>query len=61
MAEQDGGNNVTNTTNVDAIATELESMMSNNFPMSPRCCIFRIPNILRRYNLEAYAPTAFSI
>ena len=61
MAEQDGGNNVTNTTNVDAIATELESMMSNNLPILPRCCIFRVPNILRRHNPEAYAPTAFSI
>ncbi|KAB1212499.1 hypothetical protein CJ030_MR5G001033 [Morella rubra] len=29
--------------------------------MSPKCCIFRVPNILYRQNKEAFTPDAFSI
>ncbi|GMN41490.1 hypothetical protein TIFTF001_010697 [Ficus carica] len=47
---------------VDALANGLENKMrSTNLNISPRCCIFKVPNILRRHNPEAYAPNGFSI
>ncbi|GMN57187.1 hypothetical protein TIFTF001_026297 [Ficus carica] len=45
-----------------APANELENMMnSTNLTMSPQRCIFKVPNILKRRNPNAYAPDAFSI
>ncbi|PON93747.1 hypothetical protein TorRG33x02_104500 [Trema orientale] len=46
---------------INALATDLENMMHDDLPVSSRCCIFRVPNVLSRHNPKAYAPNAFSI
>ena len=60
MAEQVGGDDARHF-DVAALAIQLRTMLSNDLPLSPRRCIFKVPNTLRRHNPKAYAPNAFSI
>ena len=46
---------------IDSLTSSVESMMSQNLIMSDKCCIFRVPPILRRHSERAYIPNAFSI
>ncbi|KAG5254422.1 UPF0481 protein [Salix suchowensis] len=46
---------------IDSLTSSIESMMSQNLIMSDKCCIFRVPHILRRHRENAYIPNAFSI
>ncbi|KAJ6776919.1 hypothetical protein OIU74_000987 [Salix koriyanagi] len=46
---------------IDSLISSVESMMSQNLIMSDKCCIFRVPPILRRHSERAYTPNAFSI
>ncbi|KAJ6776834.1 hypothetical protein OIU74_000917 [Salix koriyanagi] len=46
---------------IDLLTSSIESMMSQNLIMSDKCCIFRVPPILRRHRESAYIPNAFSI
>uniref|UniRef100_A0A6N2KCI7 Uncharacterized protein n=1 Tax=Salix viminalis TaxID=40686 RepID=A0A6N2KCI7_SALVM len=46
---------------IDSLISSIESMMSQNLIMSDKCCIFRVPPILRRHSERAYTPNAFSI
>uniref|UniRef100_A0A6N2K424 Uncharacterized protein n=1 Tax=Salix viminalis TaxID=40686 RepID=A0A6N2K424_SALVM len=46
---------------IDHPSSSIESMMSQNLIMSDKCCIFRVPPILRRHRESAYIPNAFSI
>ena len=47
----------------DIVRIDIERLVSSikDAPMSSKCCIFKIPIILRRINEEAYVPDAFSI
>ncbi|KAB1199056.1 hypothetical protein CJ030_MR0G027768 [Morella rubra] len=47
--------------NMGRLASSIEETMSQDLLMSPKCCIFRVPNILYRQNNEAFTPDAFSI
>ncbi|KAJ6298750.1 hypothetical protein OIU76_019831 [Salix suchowensis] len=49
------------TIDIDSLTSSIESMMSQNLIMSDKCCIFRVPPILRRHSDRAYTPNAFSI
>ncbi|KAJ6298751.1 hypothetical protein OIU76_019832 [Salix suchowensis] len=49
------------TVDIDSMTSSIESMMSQNLIMSDKCCIFRVPHILRRHRENAYIPNAFSI
>ncbi|CAK7328286.1 unnamed protein product [Dovyalis caffra] len=46
---------------VDSLASSVEHMMSQKLTMSDKCCIFKVPYILRRHSEKAYLPNAFSI
>uniref|UniRef100_A0A6N2K434 Uncharacterized protein n=1 Tax=Salix viminalis TaxID=40686 RepID=A0A6N2K434_SALVM len=46
---------------IDSLTSSVESMMSQNLIMFAKCCIFRVPPILRRHRPIAYIPNAFSI
>ncbi|KAJ6754434.1 PROTEIN putative (DUF247)-RELATED-RELATED [Salix purpurea] len=46
---------------IDSPTSSIKSMMSQNLTMSDKCCIFRVPPILRRHSERAYIPNAFSI
>ncbi|KAB5520961.1 hypothetical protein DKX38_025280 [Salix brachista] len=46
---------------IDSLTSSVESMMSQNLIMFAKCCIFRVPPILRRHRKSAYIPNAFSI
>ncbi|KAF9666253.1 hypothetical protein SADUNF_Sadunf16G0210400 [Salix dunnii] len=46
---------------IDSLTYSIKSMMSQNLIMSDKCCIFRVPHILRRHRESAYMPNAFSI
>ncbi|KAF9666254.1 hypothetical protein SADUNF_Sadunf16G0210500 [Salix dunnii] len=46
---------------IDSLTSSVESMMSQDLIMSDKCCIFRVPPILRRHSKRAYIPNAFSI
>ncbi|KAF9666261.1 hypothetical protein SADUNF_Sadunf16G0211200 [Salix dunnii] len=46
---------------IDSLTYSIQSMMSQNLIMSDKCCIFRVPHILRRHRESAYMPNAFSI
>ncbi|POO01022.1 hypothetical protein TorRG33x02_032050 [Trema orientale] len=61
MAPQGEGDDVR--IDVDALATELQSMMSSadSSESSHRNCIFRVPDTMLRQNPKAYTPNAFSI
>ncbi|PON93749.1 hypothetical protein TorRG33x02_104520 [Trema orientale] len=59
MGDQTEGGNVR--IDVNALVADLKNMMYENLPLSSRCCIFRIPNVLMRHSPKAYAPNAFSI
>ena len=47
----------------DNVAIDIEGLVSSikDVSMSPKCCIFKTPIILRRLNEKAYVPDAFSI
>ncbi|KAJ6754430.1 PROTEIN putative (DUF247)-RELATED-RELATED [Salix purpurea] len=49
------------TVDIDSLTSSIESIMSQNLIMSDKCCIFRVPHILRRQRENAYIPNAFSI
>ncbi|KAF9666263.1 hypothetical protein SADUNF_Sadunf16G0211400 [Salix dunnii] len=49
------------TVDIDSLTYSIESMMSQNLIISDKCCIFRVPPILRRHRESAYIPIAFSI
>ncbi|KAJ6751464.1 hypothetical protein OIU85_001946 [Salix viminalis] len=49
------------TVDIDSLTSSIESIMSQNLIMSDKCCIFRVPPILRRHRENAYIPNAFSI
>ncbi|KAF9666256.1 hypothetical protein SADUNF_Sadunf16G0210700 [Salix dunnii] len=46
---------------IDSLTSSIERMMPQNLIMSDKCCIFRVPAILRRHRECAYKPNAFSI
>ncbi|KAJ6754429.1 PROTEIN putative (DUF247)-RELATED-RELATED [Salix purpurea] len=46
---------------IDSLISSVERMMSQNLMVSDKCCIFRVPPILRRHSERAYTPNAFSI
>ncbi|KAF4367682.1 hypothetical protein G4B88_001434 [Cannabis sativa] len=49
---------------IDALASEMDKMVLDNFPMLPKHttpCIFRAPSIMSTHNPEAYTPKGFSI
>ncbi|KAJ6776843.1 hypothetical protein OIU74_000922 [Salix koriyanagi] len=46
---------------IDHPSSSIAIMMSQNLIMSDKCCIFRVPPILRRHRESAYIPNAFSI
>ncbi|CAK7343846.1 unnamed protein product [Dovyalis caffra] len=46
---------------VDSLTSSFENMMSQNSLKSTDCCIFKVPNILRRHSKKAYVPNGFSI
>jgi hypothetical protein len=44
------------------LANKLRHMLENSeFPLSPECCIYRVPSDLRKLNEEAYTPKVISI
>ena len=43
------------------VVHSIEARMSQDRFMSPKCCIFKTPTILRELNEKAYVPDAFSI
>lgn len=47
----------------DIVRIDIERLVSStkDASMSPKCCIFKTPVILRRINEQAYVPDAFSI
>ncbi|KAM4132863.1 hypothetical protein ACJW30_01G284200 [Castanea mollissima] len=47
----------------DIVRIDIERLVSStkDASMSPKCCIFKTPIILRRINEQAYVPDAFSI
>ncbi|CAK7343850.1 unnamed protein product [Dovyalis caffra] len=46
---------------VDSLTSSFENMMSQNSLKSTDCCIFKVPNILRRHSEKADVPNGFSI
>ncbi|XP_023877899.1 UPF0481 protein At3g47200 [Quercus suber] len=46
---------------IEGLAHSIEDWMSQDRFMSPNCCIFKTPTILRDLNQKAYVPGAFSI
>ncbi|KAF9666252.1 hypothetical protein SADUNF_Sadunf16G0210300 [Salix dunnii] len=46
---------------IDSLTSSVENMMSQNLIMSDKCCLFKVPPILRRHSERAYIPNAFSI
>ncbi|KAK8689429.1 hypothetical protein V6N13_088150 [Hibiscus sabdariffa] len=46
---------------VQNLISSYETMASDDFIMSSKCCIFKTPIILHRHNRQAYVPDAFSI
>ncbi|KAJ6302204.1 hypothetical protein OIU77_016318 [Salix suchowensis] len=59
MAKSESDDQVT--IDIDLLTSSVESMMSENLMMFDKCCIFRVPSILRRHKESAYIPNAFSI
>ncbi|KAJ6754439.1 PROTEIN putative (DUF247)-RELATED-RELATED [Salix purpurea] len=49
------------TVDIDSLTSSIQSIMSQNLIVSDKCCIFRVPHILRRHRESAYIPNAFSI
>ncbi|XWS30483.1 hypothetical protein CRYUN_Cryun24cG0121400 [Craigia yunnanensis] len=45
---------------VQQLVSSYETMVSDDFIMSSKCCIFKIPIILYRHNERAFVPDAFS-
>ena len=46
---------------IEVLVHSIEARMSQDQFMSPNCCIFKTPTILRELNKKAYVPDAFSI
>lgn len=46
---------------IEQISTSIEKELEILHPLSDECCIYRVPNILRRSNEEAYTPQEVSI
>lgn len=46
---------------IDGLVSSMKDQMSQGQFMSPNCCIFKTPTILRELNEQAYVPDAFSI
>ena len=49
------------TNNIEGLVSSITAQMSQDRFMSPNCCIFKTPTILREHNEKAYVPEAFSI
>ncbi|KAF8378115.1 hypothetical protein HHK36_029452 [Tetracentron sinense] len=43
------------------LASSIQRKLFRESPLSPKCCIFRVPTILRRHNKSAYEPHIISI
>ncbi|KAL6344891.1 hypothetical protein AAG906_006647 [Vitis piasezkii] len=43
------------------VATSLQGMLERLTPLSTTCCIYRVPQKLRKVNMEAYTPRVVSI
>ena len=46
---------------IEGLVSSIKAQMSQDQSMSPNCCIFRTPAILRELNEKAYVPNAFSV
>ncbi|KAL6185070.1 hypothetical protein ACLB2K_041205 [Fragaria x ananassa] len=55
--EDHGSRNI----DVEALERSMEAKLCRDSPVSAKCCIFRVPELLRRHKLEAYQPDVVSI
>ncbi|XP_004301825.1 PREDICTED: UPF0481 protein At3g47200-like [Fragaria vesca subsp. vesca] len=46
---------------VEALEKSMSTMLRSDSPLSAKCCIFRVPEVLRRHKPEAYQPDVVSI
>ncbi|KAL6194860.1 hypothetical protein ACLB2K_035935 [Fragaria x ananassa] len=51
----------TDTTDVEALQDRMMNNLGGDSPFSDICCIFRVPQVLRRHNPKAYTPDVVSI
>ncbi|KAL6192157.1 hypothetical protein ACLB2K_038544 [Fragaria x ananassa] len=51
----------TDTTDVEALQDRMMNNLGGGSPFSDICCIFRVPQVLRRHNPKAYTPDVVSI
>ncbi|XP_061995073.1 UPF0481 protein At3g47200-like [Rosa rugosa] len=49
------------TTDVEALQDRMMNNLCGDLPFSNICCIFRVPQVLRRHNPKAYTPDVVSI
>ncbi|KAM5571133.1 hypothetical protein ABKV19_011648 [Rosa sericea] len=57
VMEDDGSRNI----DVEALEQSMKEKLRSDSPLSAKCCIFRVPELLRRHKPEAYAPDIVSI
>ncbi|KAK9926349.1 hypothetical protein M0R45_023586 [Rubus argutus] len=54
-------NDGSRTINVEALEKSIEGRLCIDSPLSAKCCIFKVPEVLRRHKPEAYQPDVVSI
>lgn len=54
-------NDGSTTIDVEALKKSIEGRLCNDSPLSAKCCIFKVPKVLRRHKPEAYQPDVVSI
>lgn len=47
--------------NVEALQNNIGAKLQCDSPLSAKCCIFRVPQVIRRQNPKAYQPDVVAI
>ncbi|PRQ48540.1 hypothetical protein RchiOBHm_Chr2g0111831 [Rosa chinensis] len=54
-------NDGSRTIDVEALEKSIDEKLRSDSPLSAKCCIFKVPEVLRRHKPEAYQPDVVSI